>query len=360
MKFLRQLFLSAGIFALVTLPVVGRADVNTNAPDFKEVYDLIRAHLAGANDSQLNRDAVQGLLQQLRSQVAIVGSQGAAEPGTQSKVLAKSALYDGPVAYLRIGRVEQGLANQIVTAYRQLNATNKLKGLVLDLRFADGHDYAEAAAVADLFVSKAAPLLDYGRGVMQSKSKSDAITLPIAVLINQETSAAAEALAAVLREQDRAVLIGTNTAGRAHMSQEFPLKDGQFLRIATAPIKLGNGQELSSQGIAPDIRVSVRPEAERVYFQDPFKDIPSNSGLIASLVGENAAATNRASHPRQINEAELMRERKANPGAELDGSAAPTTEKETEAEKPVIHDPVLGRGLDLVKGIAVVRRSHSS
>ncbi|MDB6022954.1 MAG: Peptidase [Pedosphaera sp.] len=366
MKFLRKMILGAAATALLALPMLGRADVNTNsAPDFKEVYDLIRTHLAGETEADLNRDAVQGLLHQLHSKVSLVGSENAPTASTDAPVLAKSSLYDGPVAYLRVGRVGEGLVNKIVAAYKELDGTNHLKGLVLDLRFADGHDYAEAAAVADLFITKEKPLLDWGHGVVQSKAKTDAISLPVAVLVNQETVAAAEALAAMLREDDRAILLGSNTAGEATMSQEFPLKDGGYLRIATAAIKLGNGEMLSAKGVKPDIQVSVKPEDERAYYADPFKEMPSSMALIASILGESSVnsatnGTNRIAHPRQINEAELMRERKEKPGAELDGAPPPMTAREAEAEKPVIRDPVLGRALDLVKGISVIRRTHSS
>ncbi|HZV36292.1 MAG TPA: S41 family peptidase [Verrucomicrobiae bacterium] len=361
MKFFSKMILGAAVLALLALPMAGRADVNTNdTPDFKEVYDLIRSHLAGESESELNRDAVQGLLQQLHAKVSLVNSESAPQQTSHALVLQKSALYDGPVGYLRVGRVGEGLANQLSSAVQGLEASNHLKGLVIDLRYADGHDYEQAVAVASLFVNKEMPLLDWGHGVVQSKPNSDPITLPVAVLINQQTAGAAEALAAMLRQEDRAVLIGSNTAGEATMTQEFPLKDGRYLRIATASVKLGNGETLAN-GVAPDISVPVRPEAERAYYQDPFKELPSSAGLIASLVGESAMnPTNGAiTHPRQINEAELIRERKANPGAELDGSLAPTTDAQATAEKPVIHDPVLGRGLDLVKGISVMRHTHS-
>lgn len=365
MKFLRQLILGAGVLAFIALPVASRADVASNAvPDFQEVYDLISKHLAGESETQLNRDAVQGLLQQLHNKVTLVPRPGAtgAPAASNAPVLTKSSLYDGPVAYLRVGHVGEGLASQITTSLQKLEAsTNHLKGLVLDLRYADGHDYGQAAAVADLFASKEKPLLDWGKGMVQSKPKAEPITLPVAVLINGQTTAAAEALAAALRELDRGILIGTNTAGQAAMSQEFPLKDGQYLRIATSAIKLGSGEALSSKGVTPDISVSVKAEDELAYYNDPFKELPSSSGLIASLVGESAAgATNATNHGRsvRINEAELMRERKANPGVELDGSTPPSPGSEPTVEKPVVHDPVLGRALDLVKGISVVRQSH--
>lgn len=353
-----------GMAALLAQPALGRAAEGTNAtPDFKEVYDLIRAHLAGESEADLNRDAVQGLLNQLHAKVSIVASKTAPGASSNALVLTKSALYDGPVAYLRVGRVGPGLASQINTAYHELDGTNHLKGVVVDLRFADGHDYAEAAAAADLFIAKERPLLDWGQGVVQSKAKTNAVTSPLAVLINQHTAAAAEALAAVLREDDRAILLGSTTAGEAAMSQEFPLKDGQYLRIATSAIKLGDGETLSTKGVKPDIQVSVKPEDERAYYADPFKDVAAPGNLIASILGGTAVGstngTNRVTRPRQLNEAELMRERKEKPGVDAEDLQPSSMAQMAEVEKPVIRDPVLGRALDLVKGISVIRPVHT-
>jgi len=57
-------------------------------------------------------------------------------------------------------------------------------------------------------------------------------------------------------------------------------------------------------------------------------------------------------------EADLIRERKERPGMELDYSVSAA--REAEAEKPVIRDPVLGRALDLIKGISVLRPAKPS
>jgi len=62
-----------------------------------------------------------------------------------------------------VARVAAGLAGQLKAAYEKLNATSKLKGLVLDLRFADGHDFTAAANAADRFLSKEQPLLSWRR-----------------------------------------------------------------------------------------------------------------------------------------------------------------------------------------------------
>jgi hypothetical protein len=364
MKLLRQIVLGSAALMLLTQPLRARVVDDTNAmPDFSEVTRLISAHLAGESETDLNRDSVLGLLHQLHGKVSLVGGKTAMPDTTNAALLSKKVLYENSIAYLRVGQVGPGLAAGMTTTLKEMGGTNELKGVVLDLRFAKGTDYTAAAAAADLFIAKERPLLDWGTGVVQSKTKTDAVTVPMAILVNQETAAAAEALAAILRGDDRSVLIGATTAGDAAISQEFPLKNGQYLRIATAAIKLGDGETISTKGVKPDIQVSVSEANERSYFADPYKEVASTPGLIASLVGDSATngggSTNRPVRQHQINEAELMRERKERPGMELDEVAPPMTEKDIENEPKIMRDPALGRALDLIKGIAVFTRAQT-
>ena len=249
-------------------------------PDFKEVYDLVRAHLAGMSEAQLNQAAVQALVSGLGPRVSLVTNGAAAKARAEAPLVSKSSLFDGEIAYVRVERVGDGLANAVREACKKLAGTNKLEGVILDLRYAAGDDYASAAATAELFIKKGQPLLDWGTGMVRSKDKSDAISLPVAVLVNRQTAGAAEALAAVLRETGSGLILGNRTAGRAMIAQEFPLKNGERLRIATAPIRLGDGSKLSEQGLKPDITVEVAPADERAYYADAYK-VPSRAELLA-------------------------------------------------------------------------------
>jgi hypothetical protein len=351
------------MLAFLAMPSGLKADVTNNTPDFKEVYDLIRSHLAGETTAALDQAAVRGLLNQLHSKVSLVNDSSDTNSSSQASLVVKSATYDGPVGYVRIDHVGEGLAPQISSAVTELNANNRLNGLVLDLRYAGGHDYAAAAAAADLFLTREVPLLNWGNGSANSTVKTDAISIPVAVLVNEQTSAAAEAFAAVLRETARALVIGSNTAGEATVDQEFPLKNGQRLRIATATLKLGDGEILSPDGVKPDIQVAVSPEEEKVYYADPFKEIARPSIFPLSMMSPaatNSVGTNGTNRLRirQTTEADLIRERKERPGMELEGMVTPA--HETAAEKPVVRDPVLGRALDLIKGISVLRSSKAT
>jgi hypothetical protein len=346
--------------ALLLAAATTRADVTNAPPDFKEVYDLIRTHLAGQSDADLNQAAVQGLLEQLHARVSLVS--GKSDTGTDlvtgEPILLQSTVYDGPVGCVRVGRVASGLADKISAACKELSASNQLKGIVLDLRYAGGHDYAAAVAAANVFIPHEMPLLDWGNGIVQSKVNKDAITLPLVVLVNHETADAAEALAAILRQDAQAVILGSPTAGEATIGRNYPLKNGQYLRIAMSAVKLGNGDALSATGVRPDIQVNVKPEDEKAYYANPFKDQSASAGTDGG--DSSADATNHTSH-LHLTEADLIRERKEHPGEELPYDEAVLLGEDNSAQinALAVRDPVLARALDLVKGISALRQPRA-
>jgi C-terminal processing protease CtpA/Prc len=358
----RLVFNLSGVAWLAFLVCVpgARATTTNEPPPFKEVYDVIRAHLEGVSEAELDRAAVEGLLSKLSPRVTLVTNESSSKTEIEPPLLNQARVFDDAFAYLRVERVGEGLSKRVSAAFNDLSASNKLKGVVLDLRFVGGDDYSAACAVADLFLTKPLSLLDWGNGVVQSKTKTDAIKLPLTILVNQQTTAAAEALAAVLRETGAGLVIGTNTAGRAAIGREFVLKNGQRLRIATAEIKLGSGTVLSAQGVKPDILVGVNAVDEKAYFADAYKTVPKPTSLPAradaALTNNAANETNRPAR-RRLTEADLVRERRE----ELNrvSETATAVAKKMETDKPAVHDPALARALDLLKGLAIVRQFRS-
>ncbi|HKI68092.1 MAG TPA: S41 family peptidase, partial [Verrucomicrobiae bacterium] len=346
-------FVTAVSLALA-VGVCGLSASETNGtPNFQEIYGLIRAHVAGVSDQELNQAAVDGLLNVLHSKVVLVPASGRTNATEQSPLVSEGRILEDNIAYVRVGRVDSGLDNKIRAAYDRLNATNKLQGVVLDLRYAKGADYSAAVGAADLFIGKTEPLLDWGNGVVKSGGNSNVITLPLAVLVNHETSGAAEALAAMLREGKVGLIIGVRTAGGAMMFQAFSLKNGDELRVATAPVKLGDGDPLPMQGIKPDIQVSVSPEQGRIYYADPYKTL-GKSDQVAGAGNSSTNSEEGAFVPRvRMNEAELVREHRQETNLSTEIDRAP--KRRAEPAKPVVRDPVLGRALDLLKGLAIVR-----
>ena len=325
--------------------------VAAEAPaDFREVYDLIRTNLPGVTSEEFNRTSVKAIVNAFGPNVTMFS------PGATSAVplISRTQVFDSEILYLRVSQIGEGLTVALRQAFDEAAVSNKLKGLVLDLRYANGQDFAVAASVVDLFLSKEQPLLTVSGKTLKSAAKNDNLSLPVAVLVNRETAGAPEALAAVFRETGTGLILGSQTAGQTASFKDYVLSNGEKLHIASEPVLLGDGSSLAPKGVVPDIVVPVNAAAERAWFDDAFAFIPSSSNLSASVSTTGiVTSTNRPSRRPRISEADLVRERRE--GITLEEMEA----RASVPDKPQITDPALARAIDLLKGLAVVRRSRS-
>jgi len=329
------LFLAAGMC---------RADSTDSMPKFHEIYQILSTNLEGVNAAELDQAAVLGLIHQLGPRASLVG---VGEGFSTADPLAEARVFDESFAYFRAASVTASLPEAFRAAFKEMVETNKtkIKGLVLDLRFAGGFDYAAAAKVADCFLSSEHALLDWQTGAAHATLKADAITIPVVILINSQTAGAAEALAAVLRDNDVGLILGGQTAGQASIFKEFPLRDGGKLRVAVAQVSFGAGKTLPN-GLTPDIAINTSLEDERAYLHDPFKD------LHPPLVAKTESTAKELLEQPRMNEVELIREHSSGE----DQPEAPVRDRAAMPEPaPVVADPALARALDLLKGLAVVQ-----
>lgn len=239
--------------------------------------------------------------------VGLLAAQISSRADATDTTLVKSAVLEGSVAYLRIGQVGKNLADEIRAAQTALAVSNKIAGTVLDLRFAGGDDLDSAKATVDLFASE---------------------KLPLAILVNVETTGAAGTLASDLRA--------------AHAGLVFESESG------TA--QTGGEQAGLAQ---PDIVVTVGPKDERAFMQNPY--------AAPAQIDTNATITTNGLLPLvdHTSEADLVRAR-IKDGDQDENSAPQLAPEQPSAPQPqVIRDPVLARAVDLIKGLAVVRASHS-
>src|SRR5436190_19795001 len=133
------LWVMGGLMALLNQGM-GFADEAPNSnsnSDFKEVYDLIRQHAGGISPEELDKAAMKGLLWALKPKVMLVTNNSQKTNGALSPVV-RSNLFDGDIAYVRIGRIGDDLAKGVRAACDGNKGTNGLKGVVLDLRYAAG------------------------------------------------------------------------------------------------------------------------------------------------------------------------------------------------------------------------------
>lgn len=320
-------------------------------PSFAEVFGVVRSNLTGTSEAELNRAAVLGMISQLQSRVLLITNGVASSSAMEVPLIPKSSVLESAYGFVRIARIAPGLDQELRKACQQLLSSNRVKGLVIDLRFAMGDSYSAATEAADLFVANEQTLLQLGETVLKSTTKSDPIEAPVVILINRETHGAAEAFAAALRQAIGALLLGTPTAGRAYLFKDFHLSTGPGLRVATGFIATGNGERLSETGVAPDIRVAVSFEDEKAYFEDPYRVLPKPFAQ-ATRPGTNDLAQSANRPRRRLNEAELVRMQRE--GMDFDMESAPVSAPQPAG--PIISDPVLSRALDLLKGLSLAAK----
>jgi len=302
---------------------------------FNEIFHLIRTNLPGIDAESLEKDAIRRLLRGLGDDVELVGKKGR-DAQFDGELLAPIKSYEDSFGYVRVRNVEAGLAEAIHQGLRELKPEAVNGGVMVDLRFAKGFDYEAAVWTANQFVSRDETQLVVGDRNLRLTQNTNLIHGPVAVLVNAETTGAAEALATLLRKNDVGLVIGNPTSGRTKVFSSFDLTGGTRLRIATGDVTLGNGAILSVSGLAPDIAVDVKLADERVFFGDAY-----------------ALPNGKSKRKRHVNEADLVRQLtlKLNPDAKLKPSSA------VDQGKKEVFDPVLARALDLLKGLDTLKRS---
>src|SRR2546423_124612 len=164
------------IVGLIALGLAGqgslRAQTTSESSEFHEIYKLIEENLPGIKPQELDHAAAAGLAMALAPRVILITnieSSSLQSSNVAAPLVIKSNVFDGQIAYLRVARVAEGLMDAIKNSCRDLGKTNKLKGGVIDLRYAGGEDYGAAAAAADIFIKKEQPLLNWGTGEYHSK-----------------------------------------------------------------------------------------------------------------------------------------------------------------------------------------------
>lgn len=317
----------------------------TSPPKFDEVFQIVRTNLGGMNPAEVERTALKALLTHLDGQIIVEDGPASVSARVSGPAVSKSAVLDGAYGYVRVSHVSSKLAETLASEFEKLGGMGKLKGLLLDLRYAGGTDQKAAARTADRFLATERVLLTVDGETLRAVAKTNAIQLPTAIIVNRQTSGASEVLAALLRQNQVGLLIGTGTPGGVRQFKDFTLSTGQRLRIANGETKLGDGQAIPSSGLRPDIAVTVDAEEERAFFAEPYRSL-GRAGAGADKAGDGSTS--------RLTEAELVRRMKE--GQALDAQPVVTAPA---VSTPQVRDPALARALDLLKGLSVVRQSRN-
>lgn len=178
------------------------------------------------------------------------------------------------VAYIKLSQFGDETNNEwLITVNSIANAIKqdgKVKGLILDLRNNSGGYLNGAVFIASEFIKSGTIVIqERGEGQRQSFSVTRQgllIDIPVVVLINKGSASASEIVAAALRDNRGAKLVGENSFGKGTIQEAQELGGGAGLHITVAKWLTPKGEWVNGKGLEPDIKVSLDEK-------DPARDL---------------------------------------------------------------------------------------
>lgn len=190
--------------------------------------------------------------------------------------------YFDDIGYIRIAAFQERTADDLNKALKEIGKKlNPMKGLVLDLRNDPGGLLNQAIEVSDVFLKSGTIVSTRGRTKNMetkatAKDNGNELICPIVVLVNEGTASAAEIVAGAMQDNGRALIIGTQTFGKASVQTVIPLEDGSALKLTTARYYTPKGRSIQAEGIKPDIIVKyMKPKEDAdntAWWEDRIKE----------------------------------------------------------------------------------------
>ena len=224
----------------------------------------------------------------------------------RDKILVKSVqakLLDNQYGYIRLSQFQSMTGQDMLASIADLKqkAGGKLNGLVLDLRNNPGGLLDSAIQISDAFLDTnhqgKQELIVYTEGRLPG-SKFTAIATPgdilnnapLVVLINNGSASASEIVAGALKDNKRAIIVGTRSFGKGSVQTVLPLDNVRGIKLTTALYYTPSGTSIQAQGITPDIAIEEIAVPKVLADKDGFKGF-SEADLSGHLANGNDAST---------------------------------------------------------------------
>ena len=194
-------------------------------------------------------------------------------------------LLSGGILYLKLREFSQKAAPKIREAIKEAKRKNRGKpfsGVILDLRYNPGGLLSQAVAVANIFLKKGIIVSAKGRKSPErvfraSPSRALLPDVPMVVLVNQGSASASEIVSGALKDNKRALLVGTRTFGKGVVQAMFDLPDGSAIKLTVEKYYTPSGVCIQGIGIEPHI---YSPEPDIPQEEKEVIENLTSSGLV--------------------------------------------------------------------------------
>lgn len=137
------------------------------------------------------------------------------------------------------------------------------KAFIVDLRSNPGGLLSNAIYISDMFLDGGAIVSTVDRDgykETQRASKGVLTTKPLVVILNKGSASASEIFSGAMKDNKRAVLVGTQSFGKGLVQEINKLPDNAGINITIQKYLTPNGTDIHKKGITPDIVVDLTEE----------------------------------------------------------------------------------------------------
>lgn len=159
------------------------------------------------------------------------------------------------IGYIRLDEFSGHAAEQMQQAIADLTRQGADR-FVLDLRGNPGGLVDEETQIARMWLDqgKIVRIVDRTGAGEEVEANHTAMTdRPLAVLVDGGSASASEILTGALKDNHRAVVVGTQTFGKALVQSVNPLSDGSGINVTIAHYYTPAGLDINHRGITPNI-----------------------------------------------------------------------------------------------------------
>src|SRR6267378_1730080 len=222
---------------------------------------------------------------------------------------AEGRMLEKGIAFARLPAIDDSSARDLRQLLRRLRGEGATR-LVLDLRGCALGTFRQGANVAQLFLPRGAAItLARGRSEVAGSrwvaaESAPLLEWPVVLIVDNGSAGAAEIVAGALQDDDRTLLLGRTTFGRASSQSEFPLEGGAAsVRITTTVQLTPSGRPISSLAVpdfdddeeSPD-STAIDSAARRTYPTHSGRAIRGGGGIRPDLDLADSTATAASTH----------------------------------------------------------------
>lgn len=175
------------------------------------------------------------------------------------------------VGYISLREFSSHAAEQMQRAIQALNR-QQANAYVLDLRGNPGGLLTSGIDIARMWLDRGSIVrtVDRQGASEEIKANNTALTQrPLIVLVDDNSASASEIVAGALQDNHRAVLVGSQTFGKALVQSVHTLSDGSGLAVTVAHYYTPKGTDISHKGITPNIKIDLTEAQKRQLASNP-------------------------------------------------------------------------------------------